>query len=175
MSIASQPSIIWSFKLSCLWSSPPSLPHHHTVLSLSLISYFFFVHEHPSHHLYRYPSHWSSSFVTNLFIMETPTKGIKWDAEAERDLFGACLVVLGEPKGKTLSMAHELLIESRGVSYTLKAAKHRMSDWPTLKFIYRQEAPEWRVSVPDAFYLILHALLLGTILLMSTTASTFRS
>lgn len=60
--------------------------------------------------------------------MDTPPKGFKWDGESERDLFGACLVVLGEPKGKTLANAHQLLMDTRGVSYTLKAATHRMLD-----------------------------------------------
>lgn len=63
-----------------------------------------------------------------ITVMETPSKGFKWDHEAERDLFGACLVVLGEPKGQTLAKARELLQEVRGVTYTLKAAQHRMSD-----------------------------------------------
>lgn len=56
----------------------------------------------------------------------TPKKTIKWDAEAERDLYGACLVVLGEPKGQTLGKAVELLREVKGVEYTVKAATHRM-------------------------------------------------
>lgn len=60
--------------------------------------------------------------------MDTPTKGFKWDAEAERDLFGACLVVLGQPKGSTLADAHKLLQDTRGITYTVKAATHRMSD-----------------------------------------------
>lgn len=61
--------------------------------------------------------------------MATPKgTGFKWDAESERDLFGACLVVLGEPKGKTLAEAHKLLQELRGVTYTTKAATHRMLD-----------------------------------------------
>lgn len=50
--------------------------------------------------------------------------GFKWDAEAERDLFGACLVVLCEPKGKTLADAHQLLVDTRGVTYTPNAAHH---------------------------------------------------
>lgn len=62
--------------------------------------------------------------------MATPSKGFKWDAEAERDLFGACLVTLGEPKGQTLAKAHELLQEKLGVTYTLKAATHRLLDNP---------------------------------------------
>lgn len=56
--------------------------------------------------------------------------GFKWDAESERDLFGACLVVLGEPKGKILADAHQLLVDTRGVTYTPKAAQHRMLDNP---------------------------------------------
>lgn len=53
-------------------------------------------------------------------------KAIKWDAEAERDLYGACLVILGEPKGATLGKAVELLREVKGIEYTVKAATHRM-------------------------------------------------
>lgn len=58
--------------------------------------------------------------------METTKRGIKWDAETERDLFAACLVVCGEPKGATLRQAVEILNE-RGLDCTVKAASHRMS------------------------------------------------
>lgn len=56
----------------------------------------------------------------------TPKKGAKWDAEADRDLWAACLVTLGEPKGPTLKSAVDLLKEMKGVDYTVKAASHRM-------------------------------------------------
>jgi hypothetical protein len=60
--------------------------------------------------------------------METPTKGapFKWDAEAERDLFAACLVAAGEPKGPTLKKAMEILNENYGERFTQKAATHRL-------------------------------------------------
>lgn len=60
--------------------------------------------------------------------METPTKGtpFKWDAEAERDLFAACLVASGEPKGPTLKKAMEVLKDTYGERFTQKAATHRL-------------------------------------------------
>lgn len=59
--------------------------------------------------------------------MDNPTKKtFKWDAEADRDLYAACLIIAGEPKGQTLGKAVELLRETKGVSYTVKAATHRM-------------------------------------------------
>lgn len=64
--------------------------------------------------------------ITTIITMETPKKAVKWGAEADRDLFAACLVVVGEPKGQTLSKAVELLRDTHGVSYTTKAASHRM-------------------------------------------------
>lgn len=78
-------------------------------------------HDHRHHH-----STIPQSSTTTANMNSTPKKTIKWDAEAERDLYGACLVVLGEPKGQTLGKAVELLHEVKGVEYTVKAATHRM-------------------------------------------------
>lgn len=59
--------------------------------------------------------------------METPNKkGIKWSAEAERDLYAACLVAVGEPKGNTLRQAVQILEDSLGLVVTVKAASHRV-------------------------------------------------
>ncbi|ROW12880.1 hypothetical protein VPNG_04725 [Cytospora leucostoma] len=65
----------------------------------------------------------------------TPTKGaaFKWTAEAERDLFAACLVVAGEPKGATLKNAMDLLNEHFGERFTQKAASHRLQHLQKLK------------------------------------------
>ncbi|KAK7727550.1 hypothetical protein SLS53_001221 [Cytospora paraplurivora] len=65
----------------------------------------------------------------------TPTKGaaFKWTAEAERDLFAACLVAAGEPKGATLKNAMELLNENFGERFTQKAASHRLQHLQKLK------------------------------------------
>lgn len=59
--------------------------------------------------------------------MDTPgKKGVKWSTEAERDLYAACLVAVGEPKGGTLSKAVQILKENLGVEITVKAASHRV-------------------------------------------------
>lgn len=55
----------------------------------------------------------------------TPKRGAKWDAEADRDLWAACLVALGEPKTATLKQAVDILMETKGVDITVKAASHR--------------------------------------------------
>lgn len=72
---------------------------------------------------------YQSPFIIIIIIMETtPTKGavFKWTAEAERDLFAACLVVTGEPKGATLKNAMDLLNGQFGERFTQKAASHRL-------------------------------------------------
>ncbi|ROW06430.1 hypothetical protein VMCG_04423 [Cytospora schulzeri] len=77
-----------------------------------------------------------SKFPTsNIVIMETPTKGapFKWDAEAERDLFAACLVAAGEPKGPTLKKAMEIMNDNFGERFTQKAATHRFQHLQKLK------------------------------------------
>lgn len=71
--------------------------------------------------------------------MSTPSKKTsKWDAEMDRDLYAACLVIVGEPKGPTLGKAVELLREIKGVTYTVKAAMHRMYSVTTssLSFLF---------------------------------------
>ncbi|KUI63194.1 hypothetical protein VP1G_10321 [Cytospora mali] len=67
--------------------------------------------------------------------METPTKGtgFKWDAAAERDLFAACLVAAGEPKGPTLKNAMVILNDHFGERFTQKAATHRLQHLQKLK------------------------------------------
>lgn len=54
------------------------------------------------------------------------TGAFKWTPEAERDLYAACLVAVGEPKGATLKQAVAILQESLNVTITVKAASHRM-------------------------------------------------
>ncbi|KUI74016.1 hypothetical protein VM1G_09269 [Cytospora mali] len=70
-----------------------------------------------------------------IVTMETPTKGtgFKWDAAAERDLFAACLVAAGEPKGPTLKNAMAILNDHFGERFTQKAATHRFQHLQKLK------------------------------------------
>lgn len=70
----------------------------------------------------------NSTFPVLVVAMETPTKGtpFKWDAETERDMFAACLVAAGEPKGPTLKKAMDILNENYGKRFTQKAASHRL-------------------------------------------------
>lgn len=94
-------------------------PDHTTLIFISFLNIDQTFFNFPSSNLHQ-------QRILFTATMETPKKAIKWDAEAERDLYAACLVVAGEPKGQTLSKAVELLRDTHGVSYTLKAASHRM-------------------------------------------------
>ncbi|CAN8103852.1 unnamed protein product [Discula destructiva] len=57
----------------------------------------------------------------------------KWSAEAERDLYGACLVAMGLPKAADLNKACEILRETQGLTITPKAASHRIQHLQKLK------------------------------------------
>lgn len=91
-------------------SQPSSV--HQKVASYSLSNIFHLIYLHHYHH---------------QFIMDTPgKKGFKWTAEAERDLYAACLIAVGEPKGPTLSKAVQFLKENLDIDITVKAASHRV-------------------------------------------------
>ncbi|KAL1854885.1 hypothetical protein Daus18300_011303 [Diaporthe australafricana] len=81
--------------------------------------------------------------------MSTPTKGpaFKWDAEAERDLFAACLVAAGEPKGATLAKAMDILEATFGERFTKKAASHRLQHLQKLK--RKDGSPSKKAETPS--------------------------
>ncbi|KAI3398140.1 hypothetical protein diail_9762 [Diaporthe ilicicola] len=82
-------------------------------------------------------------------IMSTPTKGptFKWDDASDRDLFAACLIAAGEPKGATLAKAMDILKDNFGERFTKKAASHRLQHLQKLK--RKEGSPVKKAATPS--------------------------